>query len=84
MNAAPRVALYTIPGRCPLCDEAREVLDHEAIGFAEVDIRTDLALLRAYRDEIPVVVVDGRKLCVGRVDLALLRATLARPPHRSS
>jgi glutaredoxin len=79
MRGAGRVVLYSIPGRCPLCDEAREVLERDACGFAEVDIRTDRALLRAYRDEIPVVTVDGRKLFVGRVDAAMLRDVLDRP-----
>ena len=33
-----RVVLYTIPGKCPLCDEARELLHREGVAFAEVDI----------------------------------------------
>ena len=63
-----RVTLYTIPGHCPLCDVARAVLDEFAPGYEELDIRTDRELLRKYRDEIPVVAVDGRKRFVGRVD----------------
>ena len=76
-GGASRVVLYTIPGKCPLCDEARELLAHEGVDFAEVDIRTDRALLRAYREEIPVVTVDGRKEFVGRVETARLKALLA-------
>lgn len=85
MSATARVVLYSIPGLCRLCDEARDVLGREAPGFEEVDIRTDRGLLRAYRDEIPVVSVDGRKLFVGRVDVAELRAALSapRPPTGS-
>jgi glutaredoxin len=71
-----RVVLYTIPGLCPLCDEAREALRHAGIPFLEVDIRTDRGLLRAYREEIPVVTVDGRKAFVGRVDPGRLRDLL--------
>ena len=78
MTGAGRVVLYSIPGQCPLCDEARETLERVAPGFAEVDIRTDRALLRAYRNEIPVVTVDSRKLFVGRVDAARLREALDR------
>ena len=74
---AVRVVLYTIPGKCPLCDEARELLDHEGIRFAEIDIRTDLQLLRAYREEIPVVTVDGNKEFAGRIDLERLRRLVA-------
>ena len=72
------VVLYSIPGQCPLCDEAREVLRREAPGFREVDIRTDRELLRAYREQIPVVAVDGRREFVGRVDATRLRALLGR------
>jgi glutaredoxin len=75
----PRVVLYTIPGKCPLCDEAREVLVREGVPFAEVDIRTERALLRAYREEIPVVTVDGEKAFVGRIDPARLGAVLGNP-----
>jgi len=72
-----RVSLFTIPGLCPLCDEAREALLGAGIEFEEIDIRSDRALLRAYRDSIPVVCVDGRKEFVGRVDLARLRGLLS-------
>jgi len=78
-GAAPRVVLYTIPGLCPLCDEARELLHREGVAFSEVDIRTDRTLLRAYREEIPVVTVDGRKAFVGRIDRDRLAAILHPP-----
>jgi glutaredoxin len=74
-----RVVLYTIPGKCRLCDEAREVLHREGVAFSEVDIRTDRALLRAYREEIPVVTVDGRKAFMGRIDPGRLGAVLKTP-----
>jgi len=72
-----RVALYTIPGQCPLCDEARALLEAHAIAYEEIDIRTDRDLLRAYRLEIPVVTVDGRKTFVGRIDADALQSLLA-------
>jgi len=75
------VVLYTIPGKCPLCDEARELLHREGVTFEEVDIRSDRALLRAFRDEIPVVTVDGRKEFVGRIEPGRL-ASLLRGPNR--
>lgn len=77
MDQHARVVLYTIPGLCPLCDEARALLRRESVDFEEVDIRSDRELLRAYRLEIPVVVVDGRKEFVGHVDMARLRALLS-------
>ena len=73
-----RVVLYTIPLKCPLCDEAREVLLREGVAFSEVDIRTDRGLLRAYREEIPVVTVDGQKAFVGRIDPGRLREVLGK------
>lgn len=72
-----RVVLHTIPGQCPLCDEARTQLQEMGVPFEEIDIRTDRALLRAYRLEIPVVTVDGKKEFVGRVDPERLRQLLA-------
>jgi len=80
---APRVVLHTIPGLCPLCDEARELLHRLGVAFSEVDIRTDRTLLRAYREEIPVVTVDGRKAFVGRIDPARLAAVLTPPAERA-
>jgi glutaredoxin len=74
-----RVVLYTIPGKCPLCDEAREALVREGVAFSEFDIRADRDLLRAYREEIPVVTVDRRKAFVGRVVPERLRALLPEP-----
>jgi glutaredoxin len=74
-----RVVLYTIPGKCPLCDEARELLHGEGVAFSEVDIRTDRGLLRAYREEIPVVTVDGTKAFAGRIDPDRLKALLRDP-----
>ena len=78
-----RVILYTIPGQCPLCDEAKELLRAEGIAYSEVDIRTDRALLRAYRLEIPVVTVDGIKRFVGRIDLSQLQRLLRSAPNRA-
>jgi glutaredoxin len=75
-----RVALYSIPGQCPLCDEARALLEREGVIFEEVDIRSDRELLRTYRLEIPVVTVDGVKRFVGRIDAARLHELLDRAP----
>ena len=71
-----RVVLYTIPGQCPLCDKARVVLEEAGCDFDEIDIRTDRQLLRAYRLEIPVVTVDGRKEFTVHIDPARLRTLL--------
>ena len=78
-----RVALYTIPGLCPLCDTARRELVEIGLKFTEIDIRTDRQLLRAYRNEIPVVTVDGVKRFIGRVDGQKLRKILESGPQSS-
>ena len=72
-----RIVIYTIPGRCPLCDEAKELLERVGCPFSEVDIRSSRELLRAYRLEIPVVTVDGHKAFVGRIDPDRLAELLA-------
>jgi glutaredoxin len=77
------VVLYSIPGQCPLCDEARTLLEREGVVFEEVDIRSDRELLRAYRLEIPVVTVDGVKRFVGRIDPAELHDLLRIAPEGS-
>jgi len=83
LGASERVVLYTIPGQCPLCDTARQVLAGSGVAFREVDIRTDRTLLRAYRNEIPVVAVDGVKRFVGRVSAEELSIILKSGPQAS-
>jgi hypothetical protein len=54
-----RVVVYTAPG-CRLCAPAIDVVRRVCGGdFAVVDITTDTALERQYRERIPVVEVDG-------------------------
>ena len=56
------VTIYTRPG-CHLCDEMkREILRAGCADryiFEEVNIENDAALLSDYRDEIPVLQIDG-------------------------
>jgi hypothetical protein len=69
---------------CHLCDEMRAVV--EAVGrdvrFAleEVDVDGDATLAAAYGQEIPVLLVNGRKAFKYRVTPAELRARLGREP----
>ena len=75
------VRLYGKPG-CHLCDDAKAVLQElrERLDFEllEIDISTDPALDEAFRDEIPVGYLDGRKLFKYRVDAALIQRQLHR------
>jgi len=75
------VTLLGKPG-CHLCDEARAVLesvlaDHPEVAFEEKSILDDPALLDAYVEEIPVVLIDDRVHTIWRVDEARLRTALA-------
>jgi len=73
------VRVYSATG-CHLCEVAKELLEREqeAGGFdlVEVDITGDPELEAAYREQIPVVFVAGRKAFKYRVDPAELRRRL--------
>lgn len=77
-----RLTLYSRPG-CHLCDEMKAVI--ERIGrelpleLDEIDISTDRDLERQYGHEIPVLVIDGRRVAKYRIsEQDLRRSLLAR------
>lgn len=74
-----RVTLLGKPG-CHLCDEAREVVAAVTaeLGetFEERSILDDPALQEQYWEQIPVVLVDGRRHTFWRVDPQRLRSAL--------
>jgi glutaredoxin len=74
------VRVYSAAG-CHLCDVAKELLEREraALGFDldVVDITGDPELEAAYREQIPVVFVAGRKAFKYHVDVAELRRRVA-------
>jgi glutaredoxin len=66
---------------CHLCDDARAIVTHvlaefEGIDFDERSILDDAELVARYRDEIPVVLIDGSVHTIWRVDEARLRTAL--------
>lgn len=80
MGNVPDVLLLGKPG-CHLCDDAREIVtgvlaEFPDATFAEKSILDDPALLDAYAEEIPVVLIDGRVHTIWRVDPARLRKAL--------
>ena len=79
-----RLTLYSTPD-CELCHIAKTTLQglsrELAFEVVEIDITTDPALYHAYRTEIPVGFLDGRKVFKYRVDSALLRRQLCRRRH---
>ena len=65
MSAPGPVTLYTRPD-CPLCDEARALLETLAgrLGFAieAVDIDADRELRARYNYAVPVVAIGGEEV----------------------
>lgn len=80
----PTVTLLGKPG-CHLCDDARAVVtgvlaSYPDVVFEEKSILDDPALLDAYAEEIPVVLIDDRVHTIWRVDEARLRSALGPAP----
>ncbi len=75
------LVLYSRPG-CRLCDEMKELIaqvlgDFEA-RLREVDVSTDPALEADYGEQIPVLLVDGKKAFKFRTTRDALRERLRR------
>jgi hypothetical protein len=77
----PRLILYT-KSDCQLCHEAKTTLlalrRELVFDIEEIDIATDAGIYAAFREEIPVGYLDGRKVFKYRVDPVLLRRQLDR------
>lgn len=75
-----RVTLIGKPG-CHLCDDARAVIEAVCsdlkVTWAERSILDEPALAIRYREEIPVIMVDGQIHDYWRVDPDRLRRALA-------
>ena len=60
-----RITIYSKPG-CHLCDRAKEVIERcrAKVEFAieVVDISQNPELLQRYRDDIPVILLDGNEI----------------------
>jgi glutaredoxin len=75
------VTIYSRPG-CHLCDEMKAVVHRVVhtidapVEVEEIDISTDPALEARYGLEIPVLLVDGRKVAKFRVTEGELRRVL--------
>jgi glutaredoxin len=77
------LTIYSRPG-CHLCDEMKAVVERVArdqtrdVTIEEVDISRDPALEQRYGLEIPVLMVDGRKVAKYRIGEEELRRLLNR------
>ena len=75
------LTLYSRPG-CHLCDEMKAVIarvrtaTRAPFTLEEIDISTDAALEAQYGTEIPVLLVDGKKVAKYRIADAELERLL--------
>lgn len=77
---ATTLTLLGRPG-CHLCDDARAIVTQvlaevPGVALVERSILDDPDLLERFRDEIPVVLIDGAVHATWRVDAARLRSAL--------
>ena len=76
-----RVEIYSKPD-CPLCEEAkrvtRQVQSRIPFQLIEINIEEDPTLFKAFRYEIPVIFIDGRKAFKHRVGEEELERRLRR------
>lgn len=74
-----KLQLYT-KADCPLCDEAKESLQSLAaqvpIQIEEIDITANLALFTKYKELIPVLELEGKRLFVHRIHVRVLKRKL--------
>ena len=77
----PRLVLYSRPG-CVLCDEMAEALAqwlvHRPLSAEVRDVDDDPDAQARYGLLIPVLLLDGREVCRGRLDTELLGEMLTR------
>jgi hypothetical protein len=76
------LTIYSRPG-CHLCDDMKAIVHRvantstEPIAVDEIDISTDAELESRYGLEIPVLLLDGRKVAKYRIGEDELRRVLA-------
>ena len=75
----PHVIVYSRPG-CHLCDEAKAVMQNAGCSddftLEEINIESDDELLRKYKYDIPVVLIDGVEAFRHRVNLDEFRKSI--------
>lgn len=69
--ALPEIVLYSKPACC-LCEQVKEQLtriqeEHKFV-LHEINILEDLAVYKLFKDEIPVIFVNGKKAFKYRLD----------------
>ena len=77
-----RLTIYSKPG-CHLCEEMKTVVRRAIpagadVAIDEIDISGDPSLLERYGLEIPVLLIDGKKVAKFRVTEAEVRRMLEK------
>ena len=76
-----KLQLYT-KADCPLCNEAKESLGSLAaqlpIQIEEIDITENLGLFTKYKELIPVLELEGKRLFVHQIHVKALKRKLTR------
>jgi glutaredoxin len=76
-----QVTMYTRTG-CHLCEEAWHLLLELGRRFplhlAKVDVDAEPELIRLHGERVPVIAVNGKVCCWGRINRALLERALRR------
>ena len=66
----PHVIIYSRPG-CHLCEEAKAAIEQagcsDQFTLEEINIESDEELLRKYKYDIPVVMIDGLETFIHRL-----------------
>lgn len=80
----PKLTLYSRKDCC-LCDEMKAVICQVAattqFDLEEIDIDTDRELREQYNDQVPLLLIDGRKAFKYRVTIKQLSRMLNRKPR---
>ena len=82
-----RLTIYSKPG-CHLCEEMKTVVRRAIpagadVAIDEIDISGDPGLLERYGLEIPVLLIDGKKVAKFRVTEAEVRRMLEKLETRN-
>ena len=75
----PHVIVYSRPG-CHLCDDAKAAIlgagCEDQFVLEEINIESDEELLRKYKYDIPVIMIDGAEVFIHRVDPSEFRTRI--------
>lgn len=91
-NKPVNVTLISKPG-CHLCDEARAVLDSAiedlgsqgiTVDLTERNMLDDPALIAEYQEDIPVVLIEGKRHAFWRVDQERFMTAVRKRASRGS